>query len=73
MLHSRGHSRLPGLEPFLWVPQLTFSLISIFVLDRIDRRTYISSGQVYVTFGEKTILSGTLKHNLYHLDQEGDV
>ncbi len=51
--------------PFLWVPQLTFSLISISVLDRIGCRTYISDGKVYVTFGGKTILSGTLKNNLY--------
>jgi hypothetical protein len=48
----------------------TFSLISISVLDRLGCRTYISSGKVYVTFGENTILSGTLKNNLYHFDQE---
>ena len=53
-IRARGHSRLPGLGPFLWVPQLTFSLISISVLDRIGCRTYISNGKVYVTFGEKT-------------------
>jgi hypothetical protein len=69
-IRARGHSRLPGLGLFSWVPPFTFSLISIFVLDRIGCRTYISNGKVYVTFGEKTILSGTLKGNLYYLDQE---
>ncbi len=59
-IRASGHSRLYVLGVFLWVPQLTFPLISIPALDRIGCRTVLYDGEV--------ILSATLKDGLYHLD-----
>jgi hypothetical protein len=59
-IRALGYSRLYVLGVFLWVPQLTFPLISIPALDRIGCRTVLYDGEV--------ILSATLKDGLYHLD-----
>jgi hypothetical protein len=56
------------LGPFMWPPQLTFTLISIPTLDRIGFRTVLYNGEASVTFNGEVTLSGTLKDGLYHLD-----
>jgi hypothetical protein len=67
-IQARGHSRIRMLGPFMWVPQLTFTLISIPTLDRIGFRTVLYDGEASVIFNGEVILSGTLKDGLYHLD-----
>jgi hypothetical protein len=63
-----GHSLLPELGPFLWVPRLTFTLISIpAALDRLGFRTVFENGEASVTFNERLVLLGLLKEGLYHL------
>ncbi len=63
-----GHSNIRVLGPFLWMPRLTFTLISIPALDRIGCRTVLYDGEASITFNGEVILSGTLKDGLYHLD-----
>jgi hypothetical protein len=64
-IRASGHSRLYVLGTFLWVPQLTFTLIFIPALDRIGCRTVLYDGEASITFNGEVILSGTL---IYHLD-----
>jgi hypothetical protein len=58
-IKARGHSRLPGLGHFRWVPQLSFSLISIPALNRIGCRTVIYDGDVLVTHRGRTICTSS--------------
>jgi hypothetical protein len=67
-IRASGHSSIRVLGPFLWVPRLTFTLISIPALDRIGCRTVLYDGEASITFNGEVILSGTLKDGLYHLD-----
>ena len=62
-----GHSLLPELGPFLWVPRLTFTLISIPALDRLGFRTVFQDGEAFVTFNDRLVLLGVLRDGLYHL------
>ena len=69
-IKGRGHSRMPGLGPFRWVPKLSFSLISVPALDRIGCRTVIYDGDITVMHRGVIILEGKLKNGLYHLNSE---
>ena len=67
---GKGPSRIKCLGDFLFVPQLSFSLISIPVLDKLGYITSIGGGVMRVFHNSTVILSGTLHttDGLYHLD-----
>ena len=66
-ISAQGMTRLP-IGRFLYVPQLTYSLISIPVLDGLGYRTLITGGKLRVTYQKRVILAGTLINGLYYLD-----
>ena len=69
-VRGRGLTRLADLSPFLFVPKLTLSLISLSVLDRLGYHTTISGGRLVVTHHSHLVLTGTRSRatGLYHLD-----
>ena len=70
MIHSRGLTQIPELGSFLYVPQLSLTLISLPVLDRLGYHTTIWNKRIIVSHNAATVLTGTLNINdgLYHLD-----
>jgi len=63
-----GKSRIEILGKVLCVPRLSFGLISLSALDKIGCQTVIKDGKMVISIDGKTILTGTLINNLYHLD-----
>ena len=67
---GQGTTAIGSLEAVLWVPGLSFGLISVTRFDAKGYRTVMENGKVVVNskVGE-VVLTGTLKNSLYYLDE----
>lgn len=68
---GQGTTAITALETALWVPGLSFGLISISKFDKKGNKAVYEGGKVVVTneIGE-VVLTGKLDQNLYYLDEE---
>ncbi len=70
VISGAGHTAIPMLGRVLYVPELSFGLISISALDKVGCKTLFQGGKVFVFVNSgELLLTGTLVDKLYFLDE----